>query len=69
MSMKELLLKEYGPVMDMEEMAKVLRLKKQSMYQQLYNGKMDIPHARLGKRYLFPTEEVADYIDQKVSYF
>ena len=69
MRMKEVLLKEYGPVMDMEEMAKVLRLKKQSMYQQLYNGKMDIPHARLGKRYLFPTEEVADYIDQKVSYF
>ena len=69
MSMKELLLKEYGPVMDMGDMAKVLRLKKQSMYQQLYNGKMDIPHARLGKRYLFPTEQVADYIDQKVSYF
>jgi len=67
MSIAAIMLDQYGPVMNLEEVATLLKLKKESMYQQLYNGKMDIPHARLGKRYLFQTEQVAQYIDEAVT--
>jgi hypothetical protein len=56
--MEELLLDKYGPLMDLEELAVLLRIKKQSLYQQIYREGLDIPHVKRGKKYLFPTQEV-----------
>lgn len=58
-----ILAQQYGPFMDMEELAMLFRIKKESMYQQIYNGKLDLPHVRRGKKYLFPTHEVAEYLE------
>lgn len=65
--MTEILDIKYGPFMDMEELASLFKIKTQSMYQQIYNGKLDIPHVRRGKKYLFPTHEVGVYLDQKLN--
>lgn len=51
----------YGPFMDLDELATVLKVKRQSMYQQIYRGHLDIPYVKRGKKYLFPTEAVAEY--------
>lgn len=64
--MENILLEKYGPFMDLEELADLLRIKKQSMYQQIYRGKLDIPHVRRGKKYLFPTQEVAEYFTSRL---
>jgi len=66
MNLQEMLVEEYGPFMDIDELSKLLKVKRQSMYQQLYHGKLNITHAKLGKKYLFPTPAVAEYIDAKL---
>ena len=65
--MEKILLEKYGPFMDLEELATLLRLKKQSVYQQIYRGQLDMPHVRRGKKYLFPTQEVAHYFTSRLS--
>jgi excisionase family DNA binding protein len=64
--MNSILSKQFGPFMDLEELATLFRIKKESVYQQIYNGKLDIPHVKRGKKYLFPTHEVAVYLDEKL---
>lgn len=66
-SMSAILSEEYGPFMDIDELAALLKIKRQSMYQNLYQGRVEIPHAKLGKKYLFPTGEVAKFLDEKIS--
>jgi len=39
--MNSILSKQFGPFMDLEELATLFRIKKESMYQQIYNGKLD----------------------------
>lgn len=65
--MERLLIERYGPFMDLEELAEVLRIKKQSVYQQIYRGQLDIPHVKRGKKYLFPTQEVAKYFTARLN--
>ena len=65
--MEELLIERYGAFMDLEELAEVLRIKKQSVYQQIYRGQLDIPHIKRGKKYLFPTQEVARYFTSQLN--
>lgn len=65
--MKNLLVEQYGPFMDLEELACLMRIKKQSLYQQIYRGQLDIPHVKRGKKYLFPSEEVAYYFISQLS--
>ena len=65
--METLLLEKYGPFMDLEELADLMRIKKQSVYQQIYRGQLDIPHVRRGKKYLFPTQEVANYFSAQLN--
>ena len=67
MILREVLEKKYGPFMDVNELSELLKIKRQSMYQQIYHGRLVIPHAKLGKKYLFPTSEVADYLQKMVS--
>jgi excisionase family DNA binding protein len=62
-----ILLERYGPFMDLEELAVLLRIKKQSVYQQIYRGALDITHVKRGKKYLFPTQEVAKYFTSQLN--
>ena len=66
MKLETSLVEKYGIFMDMEDLADLLKIKRESMYQQIYNGKLDIPHVKRGKKYLFPTHEVAVYLDNKL---
>jgi excisionase family DNA binding protein len=64
--MEKLLLEKYGPLMDIEELAILLRIKRQSVYQQIYRGQLDLPHIKRGKKYLFPTQGVAQYFTDQL---
>ena len=50
-SMEAMLVEQFGPFMDIDELASLLKIKRQSMYQNIYHGRLDIPHAKLGKKY------------------
>lgn len=65
--LSNILIEKFGPLMDIEDLATLLRIKRQSMYQNLYHGRVDIKHAKLGKKYLFQTEDVAEFLDQKLN--
>ena len=64
--MGKILLDKYGPFMDSLELAELLKLKLQSLYNQISKGILDIPHIKRGRKYLFPTAAVADYLDSKL---
>tara|TARA_B110001450_G_C17539740_1_gene448120 strand:- start:404 stop:607 length:204 start_codon:yes stop_codon:yes gene_type:complete len=66
MPLTNLLLEKYGPFMDLQELADLLRLKKTSVYQQIYLGQLDIPHIKRGKKYLFPTSETATFLQDQM---
>ena len=65
--MEQLLLLKYGPLMDLPEIAELFKLEPKSIYQQIYRGKLDVPHIKHGKKYLFPTPEVASYLESKIT--
>lgn len=65
--MENVLLEKYGPFMDLEELADCMKVKKESLYQQIYRGQMDIPNVKRGKKYLFPTNEVAKYFTNRLN--
>jgi hypothetical protein len=67
MTLAELIVKEHGAVLDLAELAALLKITKQSMYQQIYQGKLDIDHVKRGKKYLFLATDVADYLQEKKS--
>ena len=67
MDLNAILERKYGPFMDIHELSSLLKIKRQSMYQQIYHGRLEIPHAKLGKKYLFPTQEVAIFLTNQVS--
>jgi hypothetical protein len=52
--------------MDLQELADLLRLQKRSLYQQIYLGTLDVPHMKRGKKYLFPTKETAEYLENQI---
>lgn len=65
--MEELLIEKYGPLMDLPEIAALLKIEPKSIYQQIYRGNLNVPHIKHGKKYLFPTPEVASYLESKIS--
>ena len=67
MTLAELIVKEHGAVLDLAELAALLKITKQSMYQQIYQGKLDIDHVKRGKKYLFLATDVADYLHENKS--
>jgi len=67
MEMQHILTEKYGPFMDLSELATLFRLKKESLYQQIYQGRLDIVHVKRGKKYLFPTHEVSKYLTDNFS--
>lgn len=60
--------KKYGPFMTVEDLADLVKSNKQTIYNRLYNETLGIPHWRMGKRYLFPTEGVELYINKNMSF-
>lgn len=67
MEMHQILADKYGPFMDLSELASLFRLKKESLYQQIYKGQLDISHVKRGKKYLFPTHEVSQYLTDNLN--
>ena len=66
-NMSSVLIEKFGPLMDIDDLAVLLKIKRQSMYQNLYHGRIEIRHAKLGKKYLFQTEDVAEFLETKLS--
>ena len=64
--MQALLLDKYGVFMDLQDLADLLKIKKTSLYQQIYQGQLDIPHIKRGKKYLFPTQQTATYLQSQM---
>tara|TARA_B100000214_G_scaffold368892_1_gene341118 strand:- start:156 stop:434 length:279 start_codon:yes stop_codon:yes gene_type:complete len=54
--------KTYGPLMDLDDLANTLRLKKTTLYQRIYLNKLNLPRIKNGKKYLFQTTDVATFI-------
>lgn len=61
--MAEWMLDKYGPFMDLSELAVVLKVQRSTLYNQLYADKLDIPYVKRGKKYLFPTTQVAAIVE------
>ena len=62
MKLEQQLLERYGVLMDMDDVAGLMKIKRQSVYQQIYRGEMNLPHIKEGKKYLFPSSSVAQYL-------
>ena len=63
MTLEDWMIDKYGPFMDTEELASLLRIKKSTVYNQIYEGRLTLPHVKRGKKYLFPTVEVAKHLE------
>mgnify|MGYP002620714909 CR=1 FL=1 len=61
--MGEWMLEKYGPFMDVSELAEVLKIQRNTLYNQLYADRVEIPYVKRGKKYLFPTLEVVQYLE------
>lgn len=64
MTLADRMAEKYGPFMDVSELAELLRIKRTTLYNQIYNGTLVLPHIRRGKRYLFPTDDVVVYLNE-----
>lgn len=64
--MEQLLIEKYGPFMDLPEIAQLLKVQKDAIYKQAARGQLQLPYIKHGKKYLFPTPEVAAYLESKV---
>lgn len=56
----------YGFFMDIAELADLMRIKRSTLYNQIYNKKLPLPFVKRGKRYLFPTAAVAEYLQSQL---
>lgn len=61
--MTEWMLDKYGPFLDVTELADILKIQRSTLYNQLYADKVDIPYVKRGKKYLFPTVQVVEYME------
>ena len=66
MELQDVLRNQYGPFMDIKELASLLRVKHTTIYNQIYEGKFQISNIRHGKKYLFPTDGVAEHLENKL---
>lgn len=65
--MKEALVTAYGEFMTVADVAEVLNVSNQTLYNKSSAGQLDVPHYKFGKKLLFPTPAVADYIKLKLT--
>jgi excisionase family DNA binding protein len=66
-TMNNLLIETYGPFMTVKDLSEVLNLSTQTIYNKSSGGELEIPHYKLGRKLLFPTPAVADYIHLKLA--
>ena len=66
--MYDLLKERYDFFMNVEELAELLRITKQTVYARLSRGDFPIPYAKLGKQYLFATQDVANFLSENRTY-
>lgn len=64
--MREILLEKYGLFMNLVEVAELFRLERDTLYQQIYRGDLDLPHLKRGKKYLFPTHKIHEYLVKNI---
>ena len=64
--MKEEIQERYGPFMTVEDLADLVKVNKQTIYNSLYDESLGIPHWRMGRRYLFPTDGVIAHIQMEM---
>ena len=67
MELCKVLNETYGPFMDIPELAETLKIKPETIYQQIYRGKFTMAHLRHGKKYLFSSDEVAQHLEKELS--
>lgn len=65
--MHSFLQQEFGPFMTTSEVSHVLKISTQTIYNLTAQGAFEIPHYKHGKKLLFPTDAVADYIQLKLA--
>lgn len=65
MRLETSLIEKYGILMDLDDLADLLKIKRESIYQQINHGRFQLPHFRKGKKYLFESAAVAKYIEDK----
>lgn len=63
MTFKETLEERYGPFMDLDELALLMKVKRRTLYQQMYRGTFEIPYVKSGKKVLFRTDQVVDWFN------
>ena len=51
--MNEWMLEKYGPFMDVSELAGILKIKRTTLYNQLYADKVGIPYVKRAKNIYF----------------
>ena len=61
--MKELLLKRYGPVMDIKAIADFLHSTDKVIYSMLYHKRLKLPYYKIGRKIFVDTIDVASYIE------
>jgi hypothetical protein len=65
--MLNLLLKKYGPVMDIKAIAELFHNTDKVIYSMIYHKRLVLPCYKIGRKIFVNTEDVATYIDnQKV---
>ena len=57
---------KYGPLMDLDELALLLKTKRRTLYQQIYRGTFEIPYVKNGKKVLFKTDQVVEWFEDNL---
>ena len=63
--MQQHLESKYGLFMTVENLAELSKTHRQTIYNKLYKGTLDIPYWKMGRNYLFSTQAVAEHITQQ----
>jgi len=66
MTLEESIIKRYGIFMNIDDVAELMKIKRTSVYQQIYLGTLQLPHIKEGKKYLFPSHDVAQYLESLI---
>ena len=66
MALQERLEEQYGPLMDLDELALLLKTKRRTLYQQIYRGTFEIPYVKNGKKVLFRTDQVVEWFEDNL---
>ena len=66
-TLRQQLADKYGPIMDLDELALLLKTRRRTLYQQIYRGTFEIPYVKNGKKCLFSTDHVVDWMEDNMN--